>query len=111
MAGRMNLHYNKAFQEQALGYALLHPPPTELLHLGVCGYFDGEGDWKTIVDIPKLKDLKSVKEGWFKPIDDLAPVPRGPPVRWEPKVSSDMTYIKNSADGSAKSSFPLHKNV
>lgn len=102
MSERLHLRYNKAFQDKSLGYALLHPPGTERVHVGVCGYFDGEGDWKTIVDIPKLKDLKCEKEGWFRPIDVLPAVPRGPPVRWEPKVASDMTVTKESADGSAK---------
>ena len=52
MSEHLHLRYNKAFLAKSLGYALLHPPTTEILHVGVCGYFDGEGDWKTIVDIP-----------------------------------------------------------
>ena len=103
MTERMHLRYNKAFQEQALGYALLHPAPTDRVHPGVCGYFDGEGDWKTIVDIPQIKASKDEKKKWFARIDDLSPVPRGPSVRWEPKISSNMTYIKESADASSKS--------
>ena len=104
MAKRMHLRYNNAFEEQALGYALLHPLSTDRLHPGVCGYFDADGDWKTIVDIPKIKDTYGKRKSWFIPLEeDLAPVPRGPPVRWEPKVSSDMTYEKQTADVSAKS--------
>ena len=103
MAERMHLRYNKAFEEQALGYALLHPASTDRIHPGVCGYFDGEGDWKTIVDIPQIKALTDEKRKWFAPMDDLPPVPRGPPVRWEPKIASNMTYTKESADASSKS--------
>jgi hypothetical protein len=52
MSEHLHLRYNKAFLAKSLRYAHLHLPTMEILHVGVCGYFDGEGDWKTIVDIP-----------------------------------------------------------
>src|SRR5580692_9603574 len=53
MAPSKPLHmlYAQGFQYDSLGYGLLHPCSSDRLLPGVCGYFDEEGDWRTIVDI------------------------------------------------------------
>jgi hypothetical protein len=100
---RMHIQYAKAFENHSLGYALLHPCPIERLHPGVCGYFDKEGDWRTIVDIPQIKDEKDQPLGdlKFSSIDSIPPLPAPNFVRWEPKCSYDVTINKGHADTSA----------
>jgi len=100
----LDVQYAEAFNDQALGHALLHPCPTERLHPGVCGYFDEDGDWRTIVDIPLLKDGKgaSIDSLKFSSLDDTPVLPPSTVMRWEPKCSNNVQYTKVKADVSAK---------
>lgn len=99
----MHIQYAEGFENQSLGYALLHPCSTERLHPGVCGYFDGQGDWKTIVDIPQIKDGEVAVLGdlKFAPLDTIPPLPPPITMRWEPKCSADVEFTKVDADASA----------
>ena len=99
----MHVQYAEGFQHQSLGYALLHPSSTERLHPGVCGYFDDEGDWKTIVDIPQIKDgeVAALGDLKFVPLDNIPPLPQPTVMRWEPKCSADVEFTKVDGDASA----------
>ena len=98
---RMHLQYAEAFNDQALGYGLIHPVSTERLHPGVCGYFDDDGDWKTIVDIPKIDgQVKALGDLHFTPLDEVPALPSPTSMRWEPKCSSTVSYTKDSASTS-----------
>lgn len=97
------VQYAEGFENQSLGYALLHPCSTERLHPGVCGYFDAQGDWKTIVDIPQIKKGEAAALGdlKFSPLDNIPALPPPNMMRWEPKCSADVEFTKVDADASA----------
>jgi hypothetical protein len=98
----MHLQYAEAFEDQALGYGLLHPASTERLHPGVCGYFDEDGDWKTIVDIPRIIDgqVKALGDLRFTTLDEVPTLPSPMSMRWEPKCSAAVSYTKVSQSAS-----------
>jgi hypothetical protein len=94
MAEPMHIRYAKAFSNLSLGRALYHPCPKSTLHLGVCGYFDHQGDWKTIVDIVEM-DLTAAPAGLK--LTSLNPVPSvAPPSvsQWDPICSKNVAYEK-----------------
>jgi hypothetical protein len=99
---RMHLQYAEAFEDQALGYGLLHPASTERLHPGVCGYFDEDGDWKTIVDIPRIIDgqVNALGDLHFTTLDEVPTLPSPMSMRWEPKCSAAVSYTKVSQSAS-----------
>ena len=99
----MYIRYAEAFADQSLGHALLHPCPTNRLYPGVCGYFDVEGDWHTILDIPDLEnELKMLPpELKFTTLEDCPPIPPSGLIVWEPKCSADVTYSKFEEQASA----------
>ena len=99
MAEPMHIRYAKAFSNLSLGRALYHPCPKSTLHLGVCGYFDHQGDWKTIVDIVKM-DLTAAPADLK--LTSLNPVPSVTPPsvsQWDPICSKNVAYekLENSA--------------
>lgn len=95
-----HVRYAAEFGELSLGLALLHPCTTSRLHPGVCGYFDDQGDFKTIVDIPQIKTQVSVDpdEYEFTSLDDQLKLPEPTVMRWEPKVSSNVTLNKDTGE-------------
>jgi len=103
MASLMHIRYAQEFEDQSLGHALLHPSSTLRLHPGVCGYFDDEGDWRTIVDIPKIKTEVSTKpeDLNFTSLEGTPVLPEAITMNWEPKCSSDVKYHKVDAKASA----------
>jgi hypothetical protein len=105
MAPSKPLHmlYAQGFQSDSLGYGLLHPCWSDRLHPGVCGYFDEEGDWRTIVDIVTIAPGKPSALGdlQLSPLESIPDLPPSELVRWEPKCSADVTTSKESASSSA----------
>jgi hypothetical protein len=99
----MHIMYAEAFQGESLGYGLLHPCSSDRLHPGVCGYFDEEGDWRTIVDIPQIGEGKPSALGdlQLSPLESVPTLPPPEVVRWEPKSSSDVSTSKTSASATA----------
>jgi hypothetical protein len=96
----LHVRYAQEFAHLSLGLALLHPCSETRLHPGVCGYFDEEGDFKTIVDIPKIKTEVSVTpdEMEFTSLDSKVELPEPTTMQWEPKVSSKVTVDKDSGE-------------
>jgi hypothetical protein len=98
----LHIRYAEAFEELSLGHAILHPCSTDTLRPGVCGYFDDDGDWKSIVDIPRLVDdiNKMPKDLKFIPADNIPPLS---PIfiEWDPKCSSDVSYGNAGEESSA----------
>lgn len=104
MAEPMHIRYAKAFADLSLGRALYHPCPKSTLHLGVLGYFDRQGDWKTLIDIEKM-DLSSapanLKLTSLQRVPSIAP----PSVsQWDPICSKDVDYEK--LENTAKAGYP-----
>jgi hypothetical protein len=57
--------YVECFRGQAEGWPLYHPIKSTALKPGMCGYFDVDGMWQTIVD---LTDPEDVKAKGFPPV-------------------------------------------
>jgi len=104
MAPSKPLHvlYAQEFQNESLGYGLLHPCSSDRLHPGVCGYFDEEGDFRTIVDILQIEPGKPSALGdlQLSPLESTPSLPPPEVLHWEPKSSSDVSSSKNSGSGS-----------
>jgi len=97
MEEKLFIRYAGAFDKLSLGHGILHPCPASRLHPGVVGYYDDDGDWKTIVD---LSTLTKDTAGKYTAIENLPALPSDPPTRWEMKCSSDVTqtHVKTDAD-------------
>jgi len=95
----LHIRYAQEFSDLSLGTALLHPPSKGRLHPGVCGYFDSDGDFKTIVDIPQIKMEVStdLNESKFTSLDQQVQLPEPEVMNWEPKTSSKMTVDNDDA--------------
>ena len=95
----MYVRYSEELLDQGLGHGLLHPSTSERLHVGVCGYFDEEGDWKTIVDIPMLATDKNANPSdlKFTTLSGVPVLPEPTIVQWEPKCSLDVSSHKIGA--------------
>ena len=96
MEEKLFIRYAEAFDKLALGHPILHPCSTVRLHPGVVGYYDDDGDWKTIVDLP---NMTKEEQGKYTRIKDFPLLPSSPPIRWEMKCSSDVTqeHVKTDA--------------
>lgn len=51
--------YVECFSGQAEGWPLYHPIKSTALKPGMCGYFDVDGVWQTIVDLTDPNDVKA----------------------------------------------------
>lgn len=98
MGDKLFIRYAEEFNKLSLGHGLLHPCPASRLHPGVVGYYDDDGDWKTILDLSTLKKEDGSK---YTAIENLPPPPSEPPARWEMKCSSDVTQTHVKTDAGA----------
>jgi hypothetical protein len=51
--------YVECFRGQPEGWAIYQPIKSTALKPGMCGYFDVDGIWQTIVDLANADDVKS----------------------------------------------------
>jgi len=96
----MHVRYAEEFADLSLGLGLLHPCVKSRLHPGVCGYFDDQGDFKTIVDIPQIKTKVGLEPDDFNftSLDSHPELPEPEILRWDPKVSSKVSVSKDKGE-------------
>ncbi|GJC86508.1 hypothetical protein ColLi_09346 [Colletotrichum liriopes] len=61
-SSRVDRVYARLLLDHAYGWGLFKKFTTRDIHPGVCGYFDSDGDWHTLVDLNDADDLAS--QGW-----------------------------------------------
>ncbi|EHK47297.1 hypothetical protein TRIATDRAFT_217898 [Trichoderma atroviride IMI 206040] len=70
------------------GWGLYKKVTTHDIHPGSCGYFDLEGDWKSIIDLSSEQDL--ISQGWKIPDDEIFDNNGPGSATWGPKTSSSV---------------------
>lgn len=93
---RHDVLYQECFQNFAKGHALYKDVSATQLKPGMCGYFDHNGDWQTIIDLTRPDDeLK--KEGWTES-GNVQVLPDGNDRIWGHKTSENVTSFPINVD-------------
>ncbi|KAL6802263.1 hypothetical protein J3E68DRAFT_395675 [Trichoderma sp. SZMC 28012] len=89
MSGKSRLDkvYAQLMSDHPYGWGLYKKVTTPEIHPGSCGYFDSEGDWRSITDLSNPQDLNS--QGWTIP-DDIHDNKGPRSTTWGPKSSSSI---------------------
>jgi hypothetical protein len=92
-----HLKYPKALAMNSYGYALYHPQQSSAIQLGTAGYFDGEGDWHTLINLLSPSDPKIHR---LEIADDE--LQKQPPEHWGIVQGVGVSRCNTSVDGSAR---------
>lgn len=80
--------YPYLMKELSQGFALYKPWDSKWLKPGMCGYFDAEGDWNTIVDITQI----SGTDGTYTPLEESLDIQTTAAEDWAPVFSQGVKY-------------------
>lgn len=97
---RLDKLYARLMDDHPYGWALYKKVTTREIHPGSCGYFDSEGNWRSIADLSSPHDLTN--QGWTVP-DDGIHDGRGPvSMIWGPNCSKSIQSTCNYIGGGAR---------
>lgn len=85
---RLDKIYARLMQNHPYGWALYKKVTAKHLRPGCCGYFDSDGDWRTLVDLTSPAEELEV-QGW-EPPDPLKTNRDPESMVWGPKSSSSV---------------------
>jgi hypothetical protein len=90
---QLDQQYANLMKNHPFGIALYRPPPQSAFKPGVCGYFDGFGEWNSIA---QLDDPDSLNSMGLSPVrEELQKAPREN-IKWGPKTAEFVRVKKIS---------------
>lgn len=90
---QLDQQYADLMKNHPFGIALYRPPPQSAFKPGVCGYFDGFGEWNSIA---QLDDPDSLNSMGLSPVrEELQKAPREN-IKWGPKTAEFVKVKKIS---------------
>lgn len=93
--------YAECFRGQREGWAVYQPIKSSALKPGMCGYFDIDGIWQTIVDLTNPDDVNKKK---LPPVGDVifSPGNLAESKHWGLRMSRDVKQEDVTADVSVR---------
>jgi hypothetical protein len=85
---RLDRVYAQLLRNHPYGWALYKKTTTRDLHPGSCGYFDTDGDWKSLADLTRPDEL--IRSGWAVPEDPINRHGSSESLVWGPKNSRSV---------------------
>lgn len=98
---RLDRVYAQLMSDHPYGWGLYKKVTTRDIHPGSCGYFDSEGDWKSIIDLSSEQDF--VSQGWTIPSDRLFDGKEPESATWGPKTSNSVQRFSIGGTARARS--------
>lgn len=90
--------YPSLMKDLSQGFALYKPWESKWLKPGMCGFFDAEGDWNTIVDITQI----SGTGGEYSPLEGSLNSQAAGTEDWAPVCSQGATYASAKQELASK---------
>ncbi|KAM5343683.1 hypothetical protein ACJ41O_012220 [Fusarium nematophilum] len=95
---RLDRAFARLLMNHPYGWALYKKVTSKDLRPGTCGYFDVDGDWRTLVDLSS-DDEDLLKAGWNAPSDPIKRGGRAPEtLTWGPKNSTSVVSRQVGAE-------------
>ncbi|KAL7933332.1 hypothetical protein V8C35DRAFT_305555 [Trichoderma chlorosporum] len=93
---RLDRAYAQLLRHHPYGWALYKKVTARDIHPGSCGYFDSDGDWRTLADLTSPKGL--ARQGWTTTDGNIIDDNHPESMIWGPKSSSSVqsTHIGGS---------------
>lgn len=86
---KLNEVYAQGMKQHPYGYALFKPRDSTIIKPGLCGFFDDNSNWTTIVDTTTIPDNHTHFQPLKKKYDPCLDQPET--LKWGPQYSQSVT--------------------